>query len=146
MGGQFKGYAQYMTQQLLFDTSVWIDFLRNKNTPEADLLTDYIASNHPLVLTPTIIQEVLQGIRDDAQYRQIKDILSYITTFQLPPIQAAIGAAELYRSLRKKGLTIRKSNDCLIAFYAIEFSTPLAHSDADFDVIAAHSKLKIWRP
>ncbi|HXO77475.1 MAG TPA: hypothetical protein VN824_19615, partial [Puia sp.] len=84
--------------------------------------------------------------RDDAQYLQIKDIFSYITTLQLPPIQAAIGAAELYRSLRKKGLTIRKSNDCLIAFYAIEFSTPIAHSDADFELIATHSKLKTWKP
>jgi len=135
-----------MSQQILFDTSVWIDFLRNKNTPEADLLTNYIENNHPVVLTPTIVQEVLQGIRDDAQYLQIKDILSYITTLQFPPIQAAIGAAELYRSLRKKGLTIRKSNDCLIAFYAIEFSIPLAHSDSDFDVISNHSKLRTWKP
>jgi predicted nucleic acid-binding protein len=135
-----------MSQQILFDTSVWIDFLRNKNTPEADLLTNYIQNNHPVAITPTILQEILQGIRDDNQYRQIKDILSYITTLQLPPIQAAIGAAELYRSLRKKGLTIRKSNDCLIAYYAIEFLTPLAHSDSDFDIIGDHSKLKIWKP
>ena len=134
-----------MSQQLLFDTSVWIDFLRNKITTEANLLTNYIENNHPIVLTPTIIQEVLQGIREDAQYQQIKDILSYITTLQLPAIRAAIGAAELYRSLRKKGLTIRKSNDCLIAFYAIEFSIPLAHSDADFNIIGDHSKLKIWK-
>jgi predicted nucleic acid-binding protein len=135
-----------MSQQILFDTSVWIDFLRNKNTPEADLLTHYIENNHPVVLTPTIVQEVLQGIRDDAQYLHIKDILSYITTLQLPPIQAAIGAAELYRSLREKGLTIRKSNDCLIAFYAIEFSVTLAHSDTDFDVISNHSRLRTWKP
>ena len=135
-----------MSQQAVFDTSVWIDFLRNKNTPEADLLTNYIENNHPVVLTPTIIQEVLQGIREDAQYLKIKDILSYITTLQLPPIQAAIGAAELYRSLRKKGLTIRKGNDCLIAFYAIEFSIPLVHSDADFDLIGSNSKLRIMKP
>ncbi len=135
-----------MSQRLLFDTSVWIDFLRNRNTPEADLLTNYIENNHPIILIPTIIQEILQGIRDVAQYRQIKDILSYFTILQLPPIEAAIGAADLYRSLRKKGLTIRKSNDCLIAFYAIEFSIPLAHADADFDIICHHSKLKIWKP
>ena len=135
-----------MSQQVLFDTSVWINFFRNKSTPQSNLLTNYIEHNHPVVLTPTIVQEVLQGIRDDAPYQQIKDILSYITTLQLPPIQAAIGAAELYRSLRKKGLTIRKSNDCLIAYYAIEFSIPLAHSDLDFDIIGNHSKLKIWRP
>ena len=124
-----------MSHRLIFDTSVWIDFLRNKSTSEAELLTNYIENNYPVVLTPTIVQEVLQGIRDDTQYQQIKDILSYFTILQLPPVQAAIGAAELYRSLRKKGLTIRKSNDCLIAFYAIEFSIPLIHSDADFDVI-----------
>jgi predicted nucleic acid-binding protein len=135
-----------MSEPLIFDTSVWIDFLRNKSNPPSDLLTSYIEKNDQVLLTPTILQEVLQGIRDDAQYQHVKEILSYFTILQLPPIQAAVGAAELYRSLRKKGLTIRKSNDCLIAFYAIEFSTVLAHSDSDFDLIGKHTKLKIWRP
>jgi predicted nucleic acid-binding protein len=100
-----------MSEQLIFDTSVWIDFLRNRRSPGADLLTDYISGNHPVILIPTIIQEVLQGIRDDGQFGHIKDIFSYFTILQIPPVQAAIGAAELYRFLRKKGLTIRKSND-----------------------------------
>ena len=85
---------------------------------------------------------IVQGIRDDKQYRHIRDIFSYLTTLQLPRIQAAVGAADLYRSLRKKGLSIRKSNDCLIAYYAIEFSIPLVHLDNDFDLISRHSKLK----
>ena len=135
-----------MSEPLIFDTSVWIDFLRNKSNPPSDLLTSYIESNDQVLLTPTILQEVLQGIREDAQYQHIKDILSYFTTLQHPPIQASIGAAELYRSLRKKGLTIRKSNDCLIAFYAIEFSIAIAHSDSDFDLISKHTKLKTWKP
>jgi predicted nucleic acid-binding protein len=95
-----------------------------------------------LLFVPTILQEVLQGIREDTQYRQIKDIFSYFAVLQLPPAQAAIGAAELYRGLRKKGVTIRKSNDCLIAFYAIELSTSLVHRDGDFELIGKHSKLK----
>lgn len=135
-----------MSEPLIFDTSVWIDFLQNKSNPPSDLLTSYIEGNDQVLLTPTILQEVLQGIRDDAQYRHIKEILSYFTTLQLPPIQAAVGSADLYRSLRKKGLTIRKSNDCLIAFYAIEFSTALVHSDSDFDLISTHAKLKTWKP
>ena len=133
-----------MRDQLIFDTSIWVDFLRNKSTPATDLLTGYIEHNDQVLLVPTILQEVLQGIREDTQYRHIKDILSYFTVLQVSPVQAAIGAAELYRSLRKKGLTIRKSNDCLIAFYAIEFSTILVHSDSDFDIISKHSKLKTW--
>ena len=135
-----------MSAPLIFDTSVWIDFLRNKSTPPSDLLTSYIEHNEQILLIPTILQEVLQGIRDDRQYQHIKEILSYFTTLQLPPVQAAIGAAELCRALRKKGVTIGKSNDCLIAFYAIEFSTPLVHSDVDFDLISQHTKLKTWSP
>lgn len=134
-----------MRDQLIFDTSVWIDFLRNKSGPASDLLADYIEYNDQVLLVPTILQEVLQGVREDAQYRHIRDIFSYFTVLQVSPVRAAIGAAELYRSLRKKGLTIRKSNDCLIAFYAIEFSTTLVHLDNDFDLISMHSKLKTWK-
>jgi len=135
-----------MSEPLIFDTSIWIDFLKNRVTPEADLLTSYIEHDDQVLLIPTILQEVLQGIREDKQYVHIKEIFSYFTVLQISPVQAAIGAAELYRGLRKKGLTIRKSNDCLIAFYAIEFSTPLVHSDKDFELISKHSKLKIWHP
>lgn len=135
-----------MSEPLIFDTSIWIDFLRNKSNPGAVLLTSYIENNDQVLLIPVILQEILQGIRSDTQYQQVKDILSYFSMLQLSPVRAAIGAADLYRSLRKKGLTIRKSNDCLIAFYAIEFSIPLVHSDIDFDLISKHTKLKIWRP
>jgi predicted nucleic acid-binding protein len=132
-------------KDLIFDTSVWTDFLRNKSTPASDLLADYIEQNDQILLVPTILQEILQGIREDTQYHHIKEILSYFSVLQMSPVQAASGAAELYRALRKKGLTIRKSNDCLIAFYAIEFSTMLVHSDNDFDLIGKHSKLKTWK-
>lgn len=135
-----------MSDPLIFDTSVWIDFLQNKSNAPSDLLTSYIEGNDQILLTPTILQEVLQGIRDDVQYKHIKEILSYLTTLQLPPIQAAVGSADLYRSLRKKGLIIRKSNDCLIAFYAIEFSTALVHSGSDFDLISKYTKLKTLKP
>jgi predicted nucleic acid-binding protein len=133
-----------MKEPLIFDTSVWIDFFNDKNTDKVKLLASYIENNDRLLLTPTIVQEILQGIRDDKQYRKIKNILSYIEILELPQVEAAIGAAELYRSLRKKGLTIRKSNDCLIAIYAIEFSIKLVHSDSDFHLISKHSHLKTW--
>lgn len=61
----------------------------------------------------------------------------------IDPVEAAIGAAQLYRSLRKKGVTIRKSNDCLIAHFAIFYDTPILHSDADFDQIARFTALRI---
>ena len=134
-----------MSDPLIFDTSVWIDLLSHKSNPASDLLADYVEHNDQTLLTPTILQEILQGIRKDRQYVHLKELLSYFPMLQLPPSIAAVGAAELYRSLRKKGLTISKGNDCLIAFFAIEFSTPLVHLDNDFDLISKHSKLKTWQ-
>lgn len=63
---------------------------------------------------------------------------------EIDPTVAAIEAANLYRELRKKGVTIRKPNDCLIAVYALHFNVELCHNDSDFDFIAAHSALKIY--
>lgn len=134
-----------MRDSLLFDTSVWVDFLNKNNTPQALLLQEYIETDREVLLTPTIVQEILQGIREDSTYTEIKEALSYFTLLELPPRRAAIGAADLSRSLRKKGVTIRKSNDCLIAYYAISFSVPLVHTDRDFDHISKYSKLKIWK-
>lgn len=61
----------------------------------------------------------------------------------LDPVEAAIEAASLFRFLRKKGVTIRKPNDCLIAHYAIFYDVPILHSDVDFDQIARHTALRI---
>lgn len=61
----------------------------------------------------------------------------------LDPVEAAISAATLYRMLRKKGVTIRKPNDCLIAHYAIFYDIPVLHSDVDFDQIAPYTSLRI---
>ena len=52
--------------------------------------------------------------------------------------------AQIYRALRKKGVTVQKPNDCLIAFYAIHFKLELVHNDKDFDKIAKHTSLKVY--
>lgn len=132
-----------MREPLIFDTSVWIDFLNTKETQEARLLEEYILSDDEVLITPTILQEILQGIREDRTYGEVKETLSYFRLLELTTREAAIGAADLYRTLRKKGVTIRKSNDCLIAYYAISFSVPIVHSDRDFDQIAWNSQLDV---
>jgi predicted nucleic acid-binding protein len=58
-------------------------------------------------------------------------------------IEAANKAIDIYRTLRKKGITIRKSTDCLIASYAIIGKMYLLHKDSDFTEIAKEFKLKI---
>ena len=65
---------------------------------------------------------------------------------EIDPVEAAIGAANLYRSLKTKGITIRKSNDCLIAYFAITHDVPLLHNDMDFDFVSKGADLKTIFP
>jgi predicted nucleic acid-binding protein len=124
-----------MKNGLLFDTSVWIDFFSGNDSEETNLLTHYLKEDFPVFTCPVIIQEVLQGIRDDKSFEEVKDSFLALPILTENPVDAAIGAAQIYRHLRKKGITIRKSNDCLIAYYALKNSKKIIHKDRDFDLI-----------
>lgn len=127
---------------ILFDTSVWVDYWQLRDTQQVRTLIH--ALNHgEAFLSPTVVQEVLQGIRDDAQFVEVRERLLLLPCLHLPVVEAAVKAAELYRFLRKKGATIRKPNDCLIACYAIQHGVEVCHNDQDFDLIATHTALKI---
>jgi len=86
--------------------------------------------------------EILQGFRSDKDHAGVQDILLSYNFVMEDPVPDAIGASNLYRSLKKKGVTIRKSLDCLIAYAAIKNGLPLLHRDRDFNIIAKHTKLK----
>ncbi|MBO0932913.1 type II toxin-antitoxin system VapC family toxin [Fibrella aquatilis] len=105
----------------------------------------YIIGNYPIWVPPVVVQETLQGVRDDKQYDVVRSSLLALNFFQCDAFTTAIGAADLYRSLRKKGVTIRKANDCLIAQYALQADMALLHNDSDFDLIASQSPLKASR-
>ena len=132
-----------MKKDIIFDTSIWIELIQKQNTPKALLLREYIEDNKPVWLTPTILQEVLQGTKNAQQFTKFKNLLSGFNCVLMNPIDAAIKAAQLYSSLRQKGVTIRKPNDCLIASYALHFDIEICHNDSDFDLIAQNSSLKI---
>lgn len=128
--------------KILVDTSVWIDFFHDRDLPAVHSFGDYL-QNSLVCSCPPIIQEVLQGIRNEEEYALTKDRLLSLEIFVLDPVYAAIGAADLYRGLRKNGVTIRKSYDCLIAWYAIHHKVKLLQNDNDFVQIAAHSPLQL---
>lgn len=109
-----------MKGPIIVDTSVWINFFRGTDHREVQVLTEYLENNWPVYLCPTIVQEILQGIVDDRQFEEIKEYLLAFDILQDDPLEMALGAAQLYRSARKKGATVRKSNDCLIAQYEVK--------------------------
>ena len=132
---------------LIVDTSVWIDSLNPKRkTPEKELLIQLIQNDYPIFLCPIIYQEILQGIREEKIVEQIKLILQQYRMVDIDILHVTNYAVDLYRHLRKKGITIRKSVGCLIASYAIIADMYLLHNDGDFEQIARESRLKIYKP
>ena len=123
---------------VIVDTSVWIDFFKGVDNSEVNILSQYLKNDDPIFLCPPIIQEILQGISSDKEYIQLKDYLLSISIVNDDALEAALGAASIYRALRKKGVSIRKSNDCLIAYYALKYSLKILHRDRDFDKIIEH--------
>ena len=128
--------------KVLADTSVWVDFLNNRDLPHVQTL-QYHLSNSIVCSCPPVVQEVLQGINKDIEYNNVKDAILTLEIFVADPLKAAVESAEIYRYLRKRGITIRKPNDCLIAWYAIQNQVKLFHVDSDFRLIANHTSLEL---
>jgi hypothetical protein len=129
----------------IFDTYIWIDLFNNKNNRQVNLLLDYVSSNSDLIyLTLTIIQEILQGVKTEVDFLQKQNVLMSFNCLGPDWKETSIAAAKLYFNVRKKGITIRKSADCLIAQVSILNGVMLVHNDSDFDLIASGSDLKVF--
>ena len=127
---------------ILVDTTVWVDFFAGRDTPEVRRLESALSEEEDVSTCGVILAEVLQGIRNDADY---KATLSRFDAFLYLPMDRGtfVKAAQLYRSCRRKGLTVRKPIDCMIAAVAIDHDVPLLHKDRDFDAIEKHCGLKV---
>jgi predicted nucleic acid-binding protein len=127
---------------VLVDTSVWVNYFKGIETPASLFLKNNL-SNIIIAICPVIFQEVLQGVVSDREFHKVNSYFNTLFPLTGNSYDFAHEAAHLYRSLRKKGITIRKPNDCLIAAYAIYYKIPLLHDDRDFQGIAQHSSLKL---
>jgi len=131
---------------ILVDTSVWIDFFRGRNTPYRGMLHELIAGDEDLCLTGIILTEILQGIKDDKASHETMEYLLEFPVYNPSGVTTYIEAANIYRRCMKKGKTIRRTIDCLIAAVAMENELVLFHNDADFDHIAICTALRVMKP
>lgn len=130
----------------LFDTTVWVDFIKGVDSRQTQRLEHTIRQQADFVLlTPTIWQEILQGLRTETDFNRTRAILQAFPILAPDWAEISVQAAWLYFSLRKKGVTVRKSTDCLIAQTALHYDVLLVHNDSDFDLIAAHTPLRTFR-
>ncbi len=127
---------------VLIDTSIWIDFLQHPTSSHADRLEELIKEHNQAVLCGIILQEVLQGIRDNKSHASTKERLMKLPYLDMSK-EIHLVAASLYRSLRAKGITV-PSADTSIAALAILNRIPLYTKDDHFSIIAKHTKLELY--
>ncbi len=124
---------------ILVDTSVWIEVFRVRRPLDLEAILDF----DDVVTCLPVIQEVLQGFREERPYRRARRAM-----FSLPIVESPLGedvfseAVDLYRSARRGGLTIRSSIDCLVAACAIRHDLELLHRDRDYAAIGEISALR----
>lgn len=126
---------------IVVDSSIWIDYFTGKDTPGAEKL-DSLLGEDLVAIGDLMLTEVLQGFRADKDYRKAKKLLLSLAVLNILDTDIALKSAVNFRKLRKKGITVRKTIDAIIATYCIENDLPLLHSDRDFHPFHEHLNLR----
>ena len=127
---------------VLVDTSVWIDYFNGVNSQPADRLDGLLGTGR-LLIGDLILTELLQGFARDADYRRARTLLLDLPCADLVGREVTLAAADNYRRLRARGITVRKTIDVLIGTYCILAGHELLHSDRDFDALERHLGLRV---
>lgn len=122
---------------IVVDSSVWIDYFNGTISAATEKL-DALLGAESLAVGDIILMEVLQGFRSDAQYRTARKLMTSLTVIGMLGEANAILCAEHYRDLRKRGCTVRRSTDVIIATACIRWGYPLLFQDRDFHPFAKH--------
>ena len=134
-------WTKCVVAMIVADTSVWIDYFKGKVSPATDFLDSQLDTGL-VVIGDLILLEILQGFKADKDYSLAKEVLLLLQQKEFLDCDLALIAAENYRKLRKKGITIRKTNDVIIASYCIANNLPLLFSDRDFQPFVKHLGLQ----
>ncbi len=130
---------------ILVDSSVWIDYFRGTSTPTSERL-DALLMTEPLYIGDLMLAEVLQGFTTDRDFERGLQLLSGLNLVEIAGEKIAIAAARNYRDLRARGVTVRKTIDCLIATRCLSDGYALLYSDRDFDPFVQHLGLQSANP
>jgi predicted nucleic acid-binding protein len=127
---------------IVVDSSVWIDYFRDADTPQVESL-DRLLGTEAIAVGDLILAEVLQGIDSDREFRTVLQLMQRYIIIEVSSESVAIEAACNYRRLRSLGITVRKTIDTLIATRCIIDGHELLYSDRDFDPFVEHLGLEM---
>ena len=129
---------------MIVDSNTWADFFNGAQEPYVERLEFALEEEEDIAVLPLIITEVLQGFRSDAGFRRAERVLVKLPVIH-PTVDCHVRAARLFRTLGKKGITVRGAVDCLIAQTCLDVGAELLSPDADFVHIARHTSLRLWQ-
>ncbi len=125
---------------ILVDTSIWIDYFNGIESKKTNIL-DIALIDGTVAIGDIILMEILQGFRSDSDYNKAKKTLATLEQYEMFGNNMVIKCADNYRALRKKGITMRKTADVIIATFCIDNKMPLLFSDKDFMPFVKHLNL-----
>ncbi len=125
---------------ILVDSSVWIDYFKGTTNKQTDYLDNTLGSEE-IGIGDLILTEVLQGFRLDKDFKQARSLLSGLTSYDLLGTEMAHISANNFCQLRKRGITVRKTADVIIASFCIQKNIPLLFTDKDFKPFVKHMGL-----
>jgi predicted nucleic acid-binding protein len=129
----------------IIETSVWVDIVRQTQNEQTEWVKQNLGKVR-LGLTDLTLCEVLQGMRNDEIHAVVRKELLELEVYATGGVELALAAAENYRSLRKRGITVRTTIDCLIATFCIQGGYELLHRDRDFHPFEEHLGLRVIHP
>lgn len=130
---------------ILVDTSAWIELLRASGHPAHVTLRHHLQRRSPIATSEPVIMELLAGVRTGGEQSRLRARLMALPRLTVRGLADFESAADLYRTCRSRGATVRKLIDCLIAAVAIRERATVLHNDRDFEVLARHTRLRTER-
>lgn len=127
---------------ILVDSSIWIDQLASRETLQTQAFEQLLFAKQQIGVGDLIMMEVLQGTRDDRAFRVAHAHLTGFPRVQISDFRVAEEAARIFRLLRARGITIRKTIDVLIATRCLVDDHELLYRDRDFDPFVEHFGLR----
>jgi hypothetical protein len=122
---------------IVVDSSVWIDFLNGRDAPHVGRLRAALGTEE-IVVGDLMLCEVLQGLESDRAARDVERLLRRFDIVSMAGDAIAVSAARNFRTLRRLGITVRKTIDLLIGTWCIENRMALLHNDRDFRPMSRH--------
>ena len=124
---------------ILLDTSVWVEVFRRVRPLDLEA----VVSLDDVVTCLPVVQEVLQGFRDERAFRLARDAMLALPRVESPLSESVVlEAVALYRTARRHGRTLRSSVDCLVAACALRHDLEVLHRDRDYAALASVSPLR----